>query len=305
MLLPLGVKFIPETDSEHDSDEEPEFEQCQIERHLPQKSSQPIVSNDMTSLAQLNLEHRQESVSSKSECVGPPVDHVESADIQHGSMALPTAFSSDQLIDPEFLVPIDETVGSDPTQCTNLSDKYNDNSSKLPSIKDNSDSLIKTVEFLEFVDDLSQEPSPLPDRGGTFSHDTVPSAKVEESAHSIDVSNDTSQSVDSSNKSIDLSNVNAPYGNGIESTDISITESQFSSTIPYCEESLSAKLGPLGESQFLSAQPCHKGKTTHEGAHIVYEEDTSDDSTKDCSSGLLLAIFLQRLPLSSLILFLT
>ena len=51
-------------------------------------------------------------------------------------------------------------------------------------------------------------------------------------------------------------------GNDVESTDISITESQFSSTMPYCEESLIAKLDPVGESQFLSAQPCHKENTT-------------------------------------------
>ena len=42
-------------------------------------------------------------------------------------------------------------------------------------------------------------------------------------------------------------------GDDVESTDISITESQFSSTMPYCEGSLVAKLDPLGESQFLSA----------------------------------------------------
>ena len=44
----------------------------------------------------------------------------------------------------------------------------------------------------------------------------------------------------------------------VDSTDISITESQFSSTIPYCEESLVAKIDPMGTNQFLSVQPCHK-----------------------------------------------
>ena len=78
-----------------------------------------------------------------------------------------------------------------------------------------------------------------------------------------------------------------PKGDDVDSTDISITESQFSSTMPYCEESLVAKFDPLGESQFLSAQPCHKEDTTlpHESADLVTEEGTSDDSTKDCSSG--------------------
>ena len=57
--------------------------------------------------------------------------------------------------------------------------------------------------------------------------------------------------------------------------------------MPYCEESLVSKLDPLGESQFLSAQPCHKEETTlpHESADLVTEEGISDDSTKDCSSG--------------------
>ena len=82
--------------------------------------------------------------------------------------------------------------------------------------------------------------------------------------------------------------LSVPKGNSVESTDISITESQFSSTMPYCEESLVAKLDPMGESQFLSAQPCHKEETTfsHEGASIVTEEGTSDSCTKDCSSGI-------------------
>ena len=44
----------------------------------------------------------------------------------------------------------------------------------------------------------------------------------------------------------------------------------------------------MGESQFLSAQTCHKGEEgtlSHEGANIVTEEGNSDNCTKDCSSG--------------------
>ena len=49
---------------------------------------------------------------------------LESHDSQQGSMAPPSAYSSDQLIDsqmtldPQFLVPTDNTVSSDPTQTT-------------------------------------------------------------------------------------------------------------------------------------------------------------------------------------------
>ena len=80
-------------------------------------------------------------------------------------MAPPTANSTDQLIDPnmsldpELLVPIEETVGSDPTQTTHLSNKDVTPTLVLPSANENSDSLMKTEEFLDFVDDLSQEPS--------------------------------------------------------------------------------------------------------------------------------------------------
>ena len=44
---------------------------------------------------------------------------------------------------------------------------------------------------------------------------------------------------------------------------------------------------PLGEGQFLSAQPCHKEDTTfpHESADLITEEGTSDDSIKDYSPG--------------------
>ena len=84
-----------------------------------------------------------------------------------------------------------------------------------------------------------------------------------------------------------LSIVKVPKGILVVSTDYSITESQFSSTMPYCEESLVAKLDSMGESKFLSAQPCHKEETSlsHEGAGLVTEEGTSVDCTKDCSSG--------------------
>ena len=126
------------------------------------------------------------------------------------------------------------------------------------------------------------------DREGTSGHDdTVNSVKSEESSHSNNYVDKTSESVNSSIESQDVSIDKMPKGNNVESTDISITESQFSSTMPYCEESLVAKLYPLGESQFLSAQPCHKEDTTfpHESADLISEEGTSVDSTKDCSSG--------------------
>ena len=176
-------------------------------------------------------------------------------------------------LDPQFLVPIEDSVGSDPTKTTHLSSKYNDTSLVLPSTGDNSDSLIKTEEFLEFVDELSQEPSPLSDGEGTSNYDTVPFVKAEESSHSINVVDKTSESVNSSVESQDISIDKVPKGNEVESTDISISESQFSSTMPYCEENLVAKLDPLSESQFLSAQPSHNEDTTfrHESADLISE----------------------------------
>ena len=82
MLLPLDIKFIPEEKSDQDSEEEPELEQCQIERQVSEKTSQPIVSSDMTPLAQSNLEHGQEHSTSNIEHVNLPVDHVDSIDRQ-------------------------------------------------------------------------------------------------------------------------------------------------------------------------------------------------------------------------------
>ena len=90
-------------------------------------------------------------------------------------------------LDPKFLVPIEETVGSDPTHSTHLSDHSVDPSLVLPFTEDNSDFLMKTEEFLDFVDDLSQETSPLLDREGMCKNDTVPSDKVEDSLHSVNL----------------------------------------------------------------------------------------------------------------------
>ena len=290
MLLPLGIKFLPEDESEQDSEEEPEYDQCHIDRQISEKISQPSISNNMTPLAQANLEHGQKVQDSNIDSEKLPESH----DSQQGSMAPSTAFSSHQLIDsqmsldPQFLVPTDNTVSSDPTKSTYLSHKYNDISLKLPSTEDNSDSLMKTEDFLEFVDELSQEPSPLSDREGTSKQDdTVPSVKAEESFHSTNVVNKTSENVDSSFESQDISIIKVPENNGVESIDHSITESQFSSTMPYCEESLNAKLDLEGASQFLSAQPCHKEDTTlsHESADFISDLGISEDSTKDCFSG--------------------
>ena len=103
----------------------------------------------MTPLAQSNLEHGKEFIGSKSEPVDTFLNHTDSIDIQQGRMAPPSAISSNQLIDPhmsldpEFLVPIEQTVGSDPTQSIDLPSKYNKSSLVLPSTKDNIDSLIK------------------------------------------------------------------------------------------------------------------------------------------------------------------
>ena len=136
LLLPLGIKFIPEEEYDQDSEEEPELEQCQIERQVSEKNFSAYCFYWHDPLAQSNLEHGQEHSSSNIEHVNPPVDHVDSIDRQQGSMAPPIAFSSDQLLDPQmsldpqFLVPIEDSMGSDPTKSTHLSSKYNDTSQR-------------------------------------------------------------------------------------------------------------------------------------------------------------------------------
>ena len=224
MLLPLGLKFLPEDDSEQDSEEEPECDLSHISRQIPEKNSQPSILN-MTPLPENNLEHEQKVQDSFIDSEKLSKGH----DSQQGSMAPPSAYSSDQLLDsqmtldPQFLVPTDNTVSSDPTETTLISDKYNDISLKMPSTEDNSDSLMKTEEFLEFVDELSQEPSPLTEREGTFNQDdTVPSVKVEDKLHLSDTSN-ISENVISSFEGQDISNFKVPKINGVESIDHSVT----------------------------------------------------------------------------------
>ena len=75
------------------------------------------------------------------------------------------------------------------------------------------------------MDELSQEPSPLSDGEGTSKQDdTVPSVKAEESLYPINVDK-TSESVNSSVESHDISIDKVPKGNDVESTDISINKS--------------------------------------------------------------------------------
>ena len=100
----------------------------------------------MAPSAQPDAEEGQGVQSSEVEHEELPDVHVH-IDSQQGSKAPPSAFSSDQLIDPQmsldpqFLVPTDDSVGSDPTQITHVTDKCNDSSLKMPSTKDNSNSL--------------------------------------------------------------------------------------------------------------------------------------------------------------------
>ena len=44
---------------------------------------------------------------------------------------------------------------------------------------------METEEFLDFVDELSQEPSPFLDKEGSCHSDTAPSDKLEETLHSL------------------------------------------------------------------------------------------------------------------------
>ena len=188
LLLPLGIKFVPEIKLESDSDqeEEPELEICQVERQMSEGKPQATSVENMTPLADLG--HGQGIVDSKLDSIVIPVDHVEP--VEQGSMA-PVVISTDNLIDsqmsldPKLLVPIDETVGSIPTQLTNMPSENSDDSLVLPSTKENSDSLMKTEEFLDFVDDLSQKPSSVIEEEKTCHTDIAPSIEVDETSHSL------------------------------------------------------------------------------------------------------------------------
>ena len=295
-LLPLGIKFIPEIESDIDSDheEEPEIEICQVERQISEGKPQATSVENMTPLA--DLEHGQGIVDSKLDSIVTFVDHVEP--VKQGSMAPAVVISTDNLIDsqmsldPKLLVPIDETVGSVPTQLTNLPSENSDDSLVLPSAKENSDSLMKTEEFLDFVDVLSQKPSiVIEEKENTCHTDITPSIQIDETSHSL-VQESKPETSPSSNESAlieaqDISSIKMPKENGsVDSTDISITESQLSSTMPYCEESLVARIDPMGTNQFLSAQPCHKEDTAsaHESVNLTMEKGNSISDTEVSAS---------------------
>ena len=266
LLLPLGIKFVPEIESDIDSDheEEPELEICQVERQISEGKPQATSVENMTPLA--DLEHWQGIVDPKLDSIVTPVDHVEP--VEQGSMVPPVVISTDNLIDSQMSLDpkLLEIVGSIPTQLTNLPSENSDDSLVLPSTKENSDSLMKTEEFLDFVDDLSQKPSSIIEGEKTCHTDIAPSIQVDETSHSLVQESKTETSPSSNESELieaqDISSIEVPKENGsVDSTDISITESQFSSTMPYCEESLVAKMDPMGTNQFLSAQPCHKEDT--------------------------------------------
>ena len=85
----------------------------------------------------------------------------------------------------------------------------------------------------------------------------------------------------------DISSIQVPKENGsVDSIDISITERQFSLTMPYSEEGLVAKIDPMGTNQFLSAQPCHKEDTAsaHENVNLTREKGNSISDTKTSAS---------------------
>ena len=198
-----------------------------FERQISEGQPQATSVANMTPLA--DLEHGQGIADSKLDSIVTPVDHVEP--VEQRSMAPPVIISTDNLIDsqmsldPKLLVSIDETVGSIPTQLTNLPSENSDDSLVLPSTKENSDSLMKTEKFLDFVDDLSQKPSSVIEEEKTCHTDIAPSIQVNETSHSL-VQESKPETSPSSNKSElieaqDISSIEVPKENGsVDSTDI-------------------------------------------------------------------------------------
>ena len=247
----------------------------------------------MTPLA--DLDYGQGIVDSKLDSIVTPVDHVEP--VEQGSMAPPVVISTDNLIDsqmsldPNLLVPNEESIDSTQTKLTNLPSENLDYSLVLPSTKENSDSLIKTEEFLDFVDDLSQKPSSVIEEEKTCHTNIASSIQVDETSHSLAQESKPETSPSSNESELieaqDISSIKVPKENGsVDSSDISITESQFSSTMPYCEERLLAKMDPMGTKQFFPAQPCHKEDTAsaHESVNLTMEKGNSISDTKVSAS---------------------
>ena len=55
--FPLGIKFIPEIDSDSDSDQEedPELEICQVERQISEDKPQATSVKDMTPISSIQI----------------------------------------------------------------------------------------------------------------------------------------------------------------------------------------------------------------------------------------------------------
>ena len=286
LLLSLGIKFVPDTDQDSDSEQEKEIE---VEPSLVEKQSVsekvPQTVHNMIPLAQSDFEHGQQELFSSKEQKGTyekevssQVDHVtpvEYSYVDQKQVETPTAISTGKLIDPDFtldskyVIPIEDTTGSELTQSTNIEPEISDTSLVLLFMNENSNSLIKTAEFLDFVDELSQEnesQSVVKEEGSsTEPVDTVPN-----------FSHDTAI--------VDLSD-----SSKVDPTlePVSITKSQDISTMPYLEgRSLENYVNSKNESQPASVHSFHKEDTTsaHESANITTEEGISVSGTKDCSS---------------------
>ena len=205
LLLPLGIKFVPEIKSESDSDheEEPELEIFQVERQISEGKPQATSVENMTPLADLG--HWQGIVDSKLDSVVTPVHHVEL--VEQGSMAPPAVISTDNLLIPKcHWIP-----------------NYLFPSMKL-FVQSQHNSLICQV-------------------------------RTQMNSETFTSSNECELI-----EAQDISSIEVPKENGsVDSTNISITESQFSSTMPYCEESLVGKIDPMGTNQFLSVQKPSSG----------------------------------------------
>ena len=109
----------------------------------------------MTPLAQSDMKHGQEIVSSKLEPVETPVDHVEC--VEQGNMALPKAISTDQLIDPNMsldpkflLFPLKILLAQIQLKLLICKNENCDTSLVLPSTENNTNSLMETEEFFRF-----------------------------------------------------------------------------------------------------------------------------------------------------------
>ena len=147
LLLPLGIKLVPDADTDSDSDSDDDHETVESVTEEPVLPSVELVSKDVAP----ELDVPEVVDVNKNPAVKPEVP------VSQNDSSVDRLIDIDVTLNPEYLVHTDDTAGSASTDLTHILSEPTDKTSLLPSTDRDSDSLMETKEFLKFVDELSSE----------------------------------------------------------------------------------------------------------------------------------------------------